>query len=414
MTTDDGARPTGAGSTGPTGGATRTVEVELKYDVDEAMPLPDWSRMPVASVGEAEPRELDAMYLDTAELGLAYAGYALRRRTGGPDEGWHLKGPRDEGGGRVELQWPLGPEDEIPEGVVEAISGIVGDADPAVDESAHDGTDAVTRAQEQRRLRGRVDVQEGDGQADAKGIPAESSADPRPFAVGGDLVVLRGAELLGVQAEHRQQSGEADGDEHPKGLDELLHARRLGLVHPEHRQECLLRDLDRTHPLHPLLAFLLFLEQLPLAGDVPTVTLGEDVLAHRADGLAGDDVAADGRLDRDLEHLARDELLQSFGQLAAGGMRTIAVDDDRQGVDRLAVDEDVDLGEVRLAVAELLVIHRGVTLTAALQLVEIVDDELGERAAVHLFAPGRRSVALLYAGRGVCTAVSRPRGGERP
>src|SRR5690242_16583996 len=86
------------------------------------------------------------------------------------------------------------------------------------------------------------------------------------------------------------------------------------LVHAEHRQERLLWDLDRPDPLHPLLAFLLLLEQLPLAGDVPTVALGEHVLPHGPDRLARDHVGADGRLDRDLEHLARDQLLQPFDQ----------------------------------------------------------------------------------------------------
>ena len=80
----------------------------MKFDVDDATPLPDWSGMPgVASVGDAEVRELDARYLDTDDLALAHAGYALRRRTGGGDEGWHLKGPRT-GDSRVELHWPLG------------------------------------------------------------------------------------------------------------------------------------------------------------------------------------------------------------------------------------------------------------------------------------------------------------------
>ena len=52
-------------------------------------------------------RDLDARYLDTADHALARSGYALRRRSGGPDAGWHIKGPRIDGG-RVELQWPLG------------------------------------------------------------------------------------------------------------------------------------------------------------------------------------------------------------------------------------------------------------------------------------------------------------------
>ncbi|MCP2637159.1 CYTH domain-containing protein [Microbacterium sp. HD4P20] len=97
-------------------GATRSVEVELKFDVDEGVTAPDWSNVPgVASVSGEEVRELDATYLDDAQLSLARAGYALRRRTGGPDAGWHIKGPRRADGGRVELQWSLG-EDGFPPG----------------------------------------------------------------------------------------------------------------------------------------------------------------------------------------------------------------------------------------------------------------------------------------------------------
>ena len=103
-------------------GPTHSLEVELKFDVDDDTPLPDWSGLPgVSSVGAAEPRALDAVYLDSDDLALAHAGYAVRRRTGGPDEGWHIKGPRAAGGGRVELHWPLGAEERIPDAVAEAL-----------------------------------------------------------------------------------------------------------------------------------------------------------------------------------------------------------------------------------------------------------------------------------------------------
>jgi inorganic triphosphatase YgiF len=106
-------------------GATHSVEIELKFDVDESTPLPDWSPLPgVASVGDPEVRELDAVYLDSDDLALAHAGYAVRRRTGGPDEGWHIKGPRHGEGGRLEQQWPLGPTDEIPDAVAAALSSV--------------------------------------------------------------------------------------------------------------------------------------------------------------------------------------------------------------------------------------------------------------------------------------------------
>src|SRR5262245_38814480 len=63
-----------------------------------------------------------------------------------------------------------------------------------------------------------------------------------------------------------------------------------GRVGSEHGQERLLRDLDRADPLHPALALPLLLEQLPLPGDVATVTLGQHVLAHRAHGFSRNDV----------------------------------------------------------------------------------------------------------------------------
>src|SRR5437764_4508720 len=66
--------------------------------------------------------------------------------------------------------------------------------------------------------------------------------------------------------------------------------------HFQHRQERFLRDLDLADALHSLLAFLLLLEQLPLARDVAAVAFGEHVLAQRLHRLARDDAAPDRRL----------------------------------------------------------------------------------------------------------------------
>jgi len=102
------------------------VEVESKYDVDDDTPLPDWSGLPgVTRVGEPEPRDLDARYLDTAGADLARAGIAIRRRTGGPDAGWHVKGPV-EGAGRTETQWPL--EGDIDPDADPIVPGAIQDA----------------------------------------------------------------------------------------------------------------------------------------------------------------------------------------------------------------------------------------------------------------------------------------------
>src|SRR5690606_24784127 len=101
----------------------RTLEIERKYDVDIATPLPVWAAIPgVTEVTSGELRVLDARYFDTADAALSRAGVALRRRTGGPDEGWHVKGPR-EGDGRLERGWPLGgDDDELPDAVAAAIA----------------------------------------------------------------------------------------------------------------------------------------------------------------------------------------------------------------------------------------------------------------------------------------------------
>src|SRR5207253_721907 len=80
---------------------------------------------------------------------------------------------------------------------------------------------------------------------------------------------------------------------------------RIGLsyVHLQRRDERLLRDVDLAELAHALLAFLLLLQELALARHVAAVALGGHVLAERAHGLARDHLAADRRLDRDLEHV---------------------------------------------------------------------------------------------------------------
>lgn len=84
----------------------RSLEIERKYDVDADTALPDFGALPgIARIGEADHRALDARYLDTPDGRLAAHLTALRRRTGGPDEGWHIK--QATPAGKVETRWPL-------------------------------------------------------------------------------------------------------------------------------------------------------------------------------------------------------------------------------------------------------------------------------------------------------------------
>src|SRR5438132_1303304 len=113
------------------------------------------------------------------------------------------------------------------------------------------------------------------------------------------------------------------------------------LVNLQDRQERLLWDLDRSHLLHALLSFFLLLEQLALARHVAPIALGGDVLAQL--------------------------------------VRFVAMDDDRERVHRLAVEQHVELDEVGRAVLEELVVERRIATGDRLQLVVEVEDDLGER-----------------------------------
>src|SRR6516162_1334923 len=100
------------------------------------------------------------------------------------------------------------------------------------------------------------------------------------------------------------------------------------VAHPEGGDEGRLRDLDPAELAHPLFALLLLFEELALAGHVAAIAFCKHVLAQRLDRLAGDDPPTDRRLDRYLEQLARDQILQPFAQGAAAALGLVAMDDD--------------------------------------------------------------------------------------
>jgi CHAD domain-containing protein len=109
--------------------ATEHLEVERKFDVDQAFVLPDLTGVGgAAAVDDPVEHELQAVYHDTADLRLARARVTLRRRTGGPDAGWHLKLPAADGA-RRELHSPLGRASRLPPRAVTApVLGILRDA----------------------------------------------------------------------------------------------------------------------------------------------------------------------------------------------------------------------------------------------------------------------------------------------
>jgi CHAD domain-containing protein/CYTH domain-containing protein len=89
------------------------LEVEIKLEAPANAVLPDLSTLPgVASAPLEGTDDLDAVYFDTADLRLIRSGITLRRRTGGRDQGWHLKLPADNGA-RLEVHRPLGAQPRV-------------------------------------------------------------------------------------------------------------------------------------------------------------------------------------------------------------------------------------------------------------------------------------------------------------
>ncbi|ALC06405.1 hypothetical protein CDES_10115 [Corynebacterium deserti GIMN1.010] len=85
------------------------VEVETKFSVSEATQLPPLEAIAgVDHIDHTETHTLSAVYFDTEDLRLTRAKITLRRRTGGNDEGWHIKFPGKVG--RREVQAPLDGE----------------------------------------------------------------------------------------------------------------------------------------------------------------------------------------------------------------------------------------------------------------------------------------------------------------
>lgn len=90
------ASKSGSKSTTPTA----ALEVESKFSATPEVVAPSFDFVPQVGSTTTEVRNLSAIYLDTADLRLTRSKHTLRRRTGGPDEGWHLKAPGT--GGRLE------------------------------------------------------------------------------------------------------------------------------------------------------------------------------------------------------------------------------------------------------------------------------------------------------------------------
>ncbi len=110
-------------------GPSRYLEVERKFDVDASTQPPPFDDVAgVTRVERADTQTLDAVYFDTPDRDLASNRITLRRRTGGPDAGWHLKLPAGPDS-RTEVRAPLddGELHAVPPELLDLVLAVVRD-----------------------------------------------------------------------------------------------------------------------------------------------------------------------------------------------------------------------------------------------------------------------------------------------
>lgn len=98
----------------------RSLEVERKFTAPAGF---DPDLVGVVEVDSTSTFDLDATYHDTLACTLADAGWSLRRRTGGRDDGWHLKRPAT-GEGRTEV-WAA-DADAVPAALRQEVREVTG------------------------------------------------------------------------------------------------------------------------------------------------------------------------------------------------------------------------------------------------------------------------------------------------
>jgi CYTH domain len=158
------------------------LEIEQKFDVDAAFERPSFDAL--AGVTAAAPvlYHLSATYFDTADGRLAASKITLRRRSGGTDEGWHLKLPAGSGA-RREVHAPLGTaERQVPEVLAARVAEVTAGRPLAPIATLDTERTVVTLSGDD----GRVVAEIADDLVTARRLPAEGAEAPGDAADGTD------------------------------------------------------------------------------------------------------------------------------------------------------------------------------------------------------------------------------------
>lgn len=139
---------------------TETLEIELKFEAPDSvdMPAPDaFSRIGLHP-DVLTVHELSAVYYDTRDGTLSSGGVAVRRRSGGVDEGWHVKQRTPQG--TREFHWPLA--EAAPAELFVTLDAMVGDVRGALEPRATLNT--LRRAVQLRDSAGEAAIELADDQ----------------------------------------------------------------------------------------------------------------------------------------------------------------------------------------------------------------------------------------------------------
>ena len=158
------------------------LEIEQKFEVDPGFERPSFAGL--AGVTAADPvlHHLSATYFDTADGSLAASKITLRRRTGGTDEGWHLKLPASAGA-RREVHAPLGPaEREVPGELAARVAEVTGGRPLAPIATLHTERTVVTL----HAGDGRAVAEVADDLVTARRLPADGGPSGSTGGPGGE------------------------------------------------------------------------------------------------------------------------------------------------------------------------------------------------------------------------------------
>ena len=181
------------------------LEIEQKFDVDAEFERPSFASLTGVTAAAPALYHLSATYFDTADGRLAASKITLRRRTGGTDEGWHLKLPAGAGA-RREVHAPLGGADrQVPGDLAARVAEVTG-GQPLAPIATLDTERTVVTL---RSADGRVVAEIADDLVTARRLPHDGGA-AGGGAAGGPALRWREVEVEVPVADPALQRAAAD------------------------------------------------------------------------------------------------------------------------------------------------------------------------------------------------------------